>query len=102
MSLKYTLHKGVNGGWSWGRGGQRFLAMEDREGNTAWPSQRTYLRESSLETSAELKQQLATLTKETKRSVHRISQESKKRTRKSSKVETCTGEFHKVLFCESH
>ena len=79
-SLKHALYKDVDEGRSWG-GGDVFLAMGDREDSMAGPSQRTYLRESSLETSAELKQQLATLTKETKRSVHRRSQESKKRTR---------------------
>ena len=63
--------------------------MEDREDSAAGPSQRTYLEELSTETSAERSRRLATLTKKkAKRSVHRGSQESKKRTRKSSKVES--------------
>ena len=65
--------------------GGHFLVMEDRGDNTAGPSQCTYLAESSAETSAECSRWLATLTKKkAKRSVHRRSQESKKRTRKSS------------------
>ena len=64
------------------RRGGRFLAMEDREDSAAGPSQRTYLAESSAETSAERSQQLVTLTKKGKRSLHRRSQESKKRTKK--------------------
>ena len=64
------------------------MAMEDGEDSAAGASQCTYLAESSAETSAECSRQLATLTKKkAKRSVHRGSQESKKRTRKSSKVE---------------
>ena len=60
-------------------GGERFLAMEDGEDSTAGPSQRTYLAESSAETSAERSRRLATLTKKkAKRSVHHRSQESKK------------------------
>ena len=63
--------------------GRRFLATEDGEDSAAGPSQRMYLAESSAEASAERDRQLATLTKnKTKRSVHRRSQESKKRTRK--------------------
>ena len=75
-------------------------SMEDGVGgdNISWrwrtgrtvrlgPSQRTYLAESSAETSAERSRQLVTLRKKkAKRSVHRRNQESKKRTR-SSKVE---------------
>ena len=73
--------------WSWRmKLGGRFSAMEDGEDRAAGPSQRTYLVESSAETSAERSQWLATLTK--KRSVHHRSQESKKRTTKSSKVES--------------
>ena len=69
--------------------GQRFLAMEDGEDSAAGPLQRTYLAESSVETSAERSRWLETLTKKkTKRSVHRRSQESKKITTKSSKVES--------------
>ena len=49
----------------------------------AGPSQRTYLAESSVETSAERTRRLATLTKKkAKSSVHRRSQESKNRTKK--------------------
>ena len=63
--------------------------MEDREDSAAGPSQRTYLAESSAETSAERSRRLATVTKKkAKRSVDRRSQESKKRTTKSSKVES--------------
>ena len=69
--------------------GRRFLATEDRENSTAGPSQRTYLAESGEEASAECSRQLATLTKnKTKRPVHHRSQESKKRTRNSSTVES--------------
>ena len=75
--------------------GRRFLATEDGEDSAAGPSQRTYLAESSAEASAERSQQLATLTKnKTNSLVHRRSQESKKRTRKSSTVES-TGILHK-------
>ena len=42
--------------------GQRFLAMEDGEDSATGPSQRTYLAESSVETSAERSQRLATPT----------------------------------------
>ena len=45
-SLKRALHEDVDEG-------QRFLAMEDGEDSVAGPSQRTYLAESSAETSAE-------------------------------------------------
>ena len=76
----------VDGRWSWG--GQHFLPMEVREDSTAGPWQRTYLVESSAETSDECSQRLVTRTKKAKRSVHRRSQESKKTTRKSSKVES--------------
>jgi len=63
--------------------------MEDREDSATGPSQRMYLAESSVETSAKHSRRLATLTtKKAKRSVHRRSQESKKRTTKSSKVES--------------
>ena len=69
--------------------GRRFSATEDREDSAAGPSQRTYLAESSAETSAERSRQLATLTmNKTKRSVHRRSQVRKKRTRESSTVES--------------
>ena len=69
--------------------GGRFLAMEDWEDSAAGPLQRTYFAESSAETSAQRSRRLATLTKQkAKRSVHRRSQESKKRTAKSSKVES--------------
>ena len=69
--------------------GGRFLAMEDGEDSVAGPSKLTYLAESSAETSAECSRRLATLTKKkAKRSVHHRSQESKKRTTKSSKVES--------------
>ena len=74
------------GGRSWGG---RFSAMEGGEDSAAGPSQRTYLAESSPETSAESTRRLATLTKKkAKRSVHRRSQESKKRATKSSKEES--------------
>ena len=88
-SLKCALHKDVDGGRSWW--GQCFSAMEDGEDSAAGSSQHTctYLVESGAEASAECSQQLVTLTKnKTKRSVHSRSQESKKRTRKSSKVES--------------
>ena len=69
--------------------GGRFSAMEGGEDSAAGPSQRTYLAESSPETSAERTRRLATLTKKKgKRSVHRRSQESKKRATKSSKEES--------------
>ena len=70
--------------------GRHFLATEDRKDSAAGPSQRMYLAESSAEASAEHSRQLATLTKnnKTKRSVHHRSRESKKRTRKSSTVES--------------
>ena len=69
--------------------GRRFLATEDRENSAARPLQRTYLVESSEEVSAECSRRLATLTKnKTKRPVHHKSQESKKRTRNSSTVES--------------
>ena len=71
-SLKRPLHK--DRGQSWGEG-QRFLVMEDGKESAAGPLQRMYLAESKAETSAECSQ-----------STHG-SQESKKRTRKSSKVE---------------
>ena len=67
----------------------RFSAMDDREDSAAGPSQRAYLAESSAEMSAEHSRRLATVTKKkAKRSVHRRSQESKKRATKSSKVES--------------
>ena len=60
--------------------GRLFLATEDGEDSTAGSSQRTYLAESSAEASAERSRRLATLTRnKTKRSVHRRSQESKKK-----------------------
>ena len=63
--------------------GQRYLATEDGEDSAAGFSQCTDLAESSAEGSAERSRRLATLTKKkTKRSVHRRSQESEKRTRK--------------------
>ena len=63
----------------------------------AGPSQPTYLTESSAEMSAECSRQLATLRK---KAVHRRNQESKKRTRKSSKVEsTYWRVFTLSLFC---
>ena len=66
----------------------------EAEDSAAGPSQRTYLAESSAERSAECSRRLATLTKnKTKRSVHRRSQESKKRTRKSSTVESTYWRF---------
>ena len=50
--------------------GGRFSAMEDREDSAAGPLQRTYLAESSAETSAERCRLLATVTKrKAKRSV---------------------------------
>ena len=71
-----------------------FWATEDREDSAAGPSQRTYLAESSAEASAERSRQLATLTNnKIKRSVHGRSQESKKRTRKSSTVESTYWKF---------
>ena len=51
VSLIRALHEDVDGGQSYG--GQRFLAMEDREDSAAGHSNRTYLAESSAETSAE-------------------------------------------------
>ena len=60
--------------------------MEDGEDSAAGPLQRMYLAESSAEASAERSQWLTK--NKTKRSVHRRSQESKKRTRKSSTVES--------------
>ena len=59
-----------------------FLVTEDGEDSAPGPSQRTYLAESSAEASAK-----------TKRSVHHRSQESKKRTRKSSTVESTYWRF---------
>ena len=74
--------------------GQRFLAMEDGEDCAARPLQCTYLAKSSAEASAERSRQLATLTKnKTKRSVHHRSQDSKKRTRQSSTVESMYWRF---------
>ena len=68
--------------WSW-RTELRgcFSTMEDGEDSTAGLLQRTYLKESGAETSAEHSRWLATLT-------NCRSQESKKRTTKSSKVES--------------
>ena len=76
--------------WRWRTElGGCFSAMEDEEDSVAGPSQRTYLAESSAETSAECSLWLATLTKKkAKRWDHCRSQESKKRTTKSSKVES--------------
>ena len=63
--------------------------MEDGKDSAAGPSQRTYLAESSAEAGDERSRWLATVTKKkAKRSVHRRSQERKKRTTKSSKVES--------------
>ena len=74
---------------------RHFLVTEDGKDSAAGPSQRTYLAESSAEVSAEHSRQLATLTKnnKTKRSVHHRSRESKKRTRKSSIVESMYWRF---------
>ena len=74
--------------------GTTFLAMEDGEDCAAGPLQRTYLAKSSAGASAECGRRLATLTKnKTKRSVHRRSQESEKRTRKSSTAESTYWRF---------
>ena len=71
-----------------------FLVTEDGEDSMAGPLQRTYLAESSAEASAEHSRGLATLTKNTtKRSVHHRNQESKKRTQKSSTVESTYWRF---------
>ena len=78
-SMHYTrmlLEDGVEGG-------QHLWAMEDGEDSTASSSQRTYLVESSAETSAECSRWLVTL-----RSLHCRSKERKKRTGNSSKVES--------------
>ena len=65
------------------------MVTEDGEDSTAGPLQHTYLAELSAEASAERIRWLATLTRnKTKRSVHHRSQESKKRTRNSSTVES--------------
>ena len=57
-----------------------FLAAEDGEDSAAGPSQRTFSAESSAEAIAERSRRLATRTKnKTERSVHRRSQESKKK-----------------------
>ena len=72
--IETCITRGHRGGQSWG--GQRFWVMEDGKDSAARPSQRTYLVESSAEMSAECCQP-----------THRR-QESKKRTRKSSKVES--------------
>ena len=79
--------------------GRRFLVTEDGEDSAAGPSQCTYLVESSAEASAEHSRRLATLMTKNKtktlgkRSVHRRSQESKKRARKSSTVESTYWRF---------
>ena len=74
--------------WRMKLGGERFLAMEGGD-SAAGPLQCTDLVESSVEMSNEHSQQLVTLTKKkAKRSVHRTSQENKKKTRKSSKEES--------------
>ena len=74
--------------------GTMFLATEDGEDSAAGPLQCTYLAASSAEASAERSRQLATLTKnKTKRPVHGRSQESKKRARKSSTVESTYWRF---------
>ena len=60
-SLKHALHQDVmediDRGRSWGGGGGgvgiTFLAIEEGEDSTAGPPQRTYLAESSAETSTE-------------------------------------------------
>ena len=75
-----------------------FLATEDGEDSSAEPLQCMYLVESSAEASTECSRRLATLTKNKtktpgKRSVHLRNQESKKRTRKSSTVESTYWRF---------
>ena len=75
--------------------GLRFLATEEGEDSAAGPLQCMYLAESGAEASAEHSQRLATLTKnKTNRSVHHRSQESKKRTRKNSTVESTYLRFY--------
>ena len=70
------------------------LATEEGEDSAAGPLQRMYLAESGAEASAERSRRLATLTKnKTKRSVHRRSPESKKKTRKNSTVESMYWRF---------
>ena len=87
VSLIHGLHKGVNGGRSWG--GRCFLAMEGGKDSVAEPSQCTYLMESSVEMSAERSWWLRnSKTKKVKKSVHRRSEKTEKGTRKSSKVES--------------
>ena len=63
VSLICALHEDVDGGRSLlgGGRGRRLLAMEDGEDSAAGPLQRTYLAESSAETSTERSQRLATL-----------------------------------------
>ena len=79
-----------------------FLATEDGEDSVAGPLQHTYLVESSAEASAEHSRRLATLTKrKIKRSVHRRSQESKNRTRKSSTVESTYWRFFTARYLGS-
>ena len=59
---------------------RRSLRQEDWEDSAIGPSQCTYLAESSAEARAERSRRLATLIKnKTKRSVHRRSQENKKK-----------------------
>ena len=72
---------------------RHFLVTEDGDDSSAGSLQCMYLVESSAEASAERSRRLVTLTKNKtktpgKRSVHLRSQESKKRTRKSSTVES--------------
>ena len=72
----------------------RFLATEGGEDSVAGPLQCIYLAESSAEASAERIRRLATLTRnKTRRSVHHRSQESKKRTRKSSTLQSTYWRF---------
>ena len=74
--------------------GRCFLATEDGEDSAAGPSQRRYLVESSAEASAKRSRRLVTLTKnKTKRPVNHRSQESKKRTRKCSIVQSTYWRF---------
>ena len=65
--------------------GGRFLVMEDGEVSAAGPSQRTYLAESSAETSAERSRRLATLTKKKQRDQSIV--EAKRASREQQRVE---------------
>ena len=78
-------HEDVVGGRSWGDTGQRFLVMEDGEDSAASPSQRTYLAESSAETSAERSRRLATQQRKKQRGQSAV--EAKRARREQQRVQ---------------